>query len=451
MAVIIRPPPQPISANARTRFTAGPPSARLQRIQSRPVKRGKTSWPVWLFLLALVVPWIIYIGPMRMSLYRFLLLIMVLPCMSMWATGKAGRIRIADIALILYWIWGTVSFMDNNGLPASLQPSGIGFVETLGAYMLGRCYVRNADDFYSMITLLFMIVAFLFPFAIFELLTGTNVLSGAFEIIFPTVAGLTGPDEMRAGLFRARTVFDHPILFGMCTGNILALVHLVLGYQKSFFQRALRSGIVAATSLCSLSAGPLAALAVQGLLLAWNGLLRNVKSRWKILIGLLLMLVLALELFAKRTPVEIFLQYLLYDPLSYWYRVLEWSYGWASVMKHPLFGLGLNDWERGATMLPSIDSFWLALAVQHGLVTVFFLWLSVFSVFSVVALTKGLDRKLIEYRTGFLITMTAFFVLGWTVAFWDHAYVLFLFVLGSGVWIADAKEAPAGKRSAGLD
>ena len=450
MAVTVRPPSQPSSADGRTRYMAGHPFPRIQRVEVRQVKRGRTSWPVFLFLLTLVVPWIIHVGPLRMSLYRFLLLTMVMPCIGRWAAGKAGRIRIADISLILYWIWSALSFIDNNGLPMSVQPSGIGFVETLGAYMLARCYIRNADEFYNTISLMFKLIVFLFPFVVIELLTGTNILSNVFELIFPTVAELTGPDEMRSGLFRVRSVFDHPILFGMCTGNMLALVHLVLGYQKSFFQRSLRSGIVATTSVCSLSAGPLAALAVQVLLLTWDRLLGNIKSRWKVLIGLLAAAVLALELVAKRSPAEIFLQYFLYDPLSYWYRMAEWSYGWASIMKHPIFGVGMNDWVRGDTMLPSIDSFWLSLGVQHGLVTVFFLWQAFFAIFMEVGLKKTLDRKLTEYRTGFLITMTAFFLLGWTVAFWDHAYVLFLFVLGSGVWMADVDASPAGDRSAGL-
>ncbi len=76
----------------------------------------------------------------------------------------------------------------------------------------------------------------------------------------------------------------------MCTGSIFALVHLVLGYQKSFFQRSLRTGIVGATSILSLSSGPLIAIVVQGFLLSWNWLLRAIKIRWKILIGLLVLI-----------------------------------------------------------------------------------------------------------------------------------------------------------------
>ena len=113
----------------------------------------------------------------------------------------------------------------------------------------------------------------------------------------------------RLGLTRVQSVFDHPILFGVCTGSIFALVHLVLGYQKSFFQRTLRTGIVGATSILSLSAGPLIAIVAQGLLLSWNWLLRAIKIRWKILIGLLVLIVLAIELVANRSFAEIVSSY----------------------------------------------------------------------------------------------------------------------------------------------
>ena len=41
-----------------------------------------------------------------MSVYRIVLLLMLLPCLIMWMTGKAGRMRIADIALLLYSVLG---------------------------------------------------------------------------------------------------------------------------------------------------------------------------------------------------------------------------------------------------------------------------------------------------------------------------------------------------------
>ena len=90
-------------------------------------------------------------------------------------------------------------------------------------------------------------------------------------------------------------------------------------------------------------------------------------------------------------------------------------------------------------MASSIDNFWLFHAVRYGLPAAFLMLLAFFSIFLAVSFKKGLDARLGEYRTGFLITMTAFFVVAWTVHFWDAAYVVFLFLMGSGVWMLDVK------------
>jgi hypothetical protein len=418
------------------RFKARSHAVLQQKIEVRRSKRKKIGWPVLLFLTALVVPWIIFVGPLRMSIYRIVLLVMVLPCLCKWMAGKAGRKRTADIALLLFWFWCTLSLVVINGMGLSVQPSGIMFIETLGPYLLARCYIRDADDFYNVIQLFFRIVVLLLPFAIFELVSGLNISRELFATILPTLTTSMPP---RMGLTRVQSVFDHPILFGVCTGSILALVHLVLGYQKDFFQRSFRTGIVGATAILSLSSGPLTALVTQGLLLSWNGLLGAIKSKWKILIGLFVLTYLAIEVVAKRSALEIIVNYFLFDPGSYYFRLWIWQYGSASALNHPLFGTGFNEWERPAYMAGSMDNFWLFYAVFYGLPAAFLMLLAFFSIFLSVGFRNGLDAKLIEYRTAFLITMTAFFLVGWTVAFWDAAYVLFLFLMGSGVWMLDVR------------
>src|SRR5262245_18198810 len=63
-----------------------------------------------------------------------------------------------------------------------------------------------------------------------------------------------------------------------------------------------------------------------------------------------------------------------------------------------------------------------------------FLW-----IYLEVSLKKGPEGRLVEYRAAFLISMTGFFLTGWTVHFWDAALVLFLFLMGSGVWMLDVE------------
>jgi hypothetical protein len=109
---------------------------RQQKLELSRSKRKKIGWPVFLFLTALVVPWIIFVGPLRMSIYRIVLLVMVLPCLCMWMAGKAGRKRTADIALLLFWFWCSLSLVVINGMGLSVQQLGIMFIETLGPYLL---------------------------------------------------------------------------------------------------------------------------------------------------------------------------------------------------------------------------------------------------------------------------------------------------------------------------
>jgi hypothetical protein len=406
-----------------------------QQLEARPKRRTLYS-PVPFFLIALVVPWTIYIGPLRMSLYRIVLSVIILPCLAGWIAGKAGRIRIPDIALLLYSFWCTLSLIVNNGLASTVQPIGIEFIETIGPYVLARCYVRNAEDFYNTVLLLFRIVAFLLPFSIFECITGQNILRDMFGLILPT---LTGPPEFRQGLVRVQSVFEHPILFGVLVGSNFALVHLVLGYKKSALERNFRSWIIVATSFLSLSSGPLIGVFVQGFLLTWNGLFATIRSRWKILIGISGSVFLALELVANRSPLEIFVNYFLYNSDSYWFRKIIWDYGVQAALNHPLLGVGKNEWERPAWMPASIDNFWLIQAVFNGIPAALLLLATFFSIFLAVGFKKGLDDRVKAYRAGFLISMTSFFLVGCTVAFWDTAYVIFVFLMGSGVWLLDVE------------
>src|SRR5580698_3486046 len=273
-----------------------------QLIKSGPNEKTRIGWPVFLFLIALIVPWVISLGPMRLSVYRIILLVMVLPCLVKWGTGKAGRIRGADFVILLFWFWLALSLIVVDGFDTAIKPVGFEFVETVGAYFLARCYVRDANGFYSVVQILFRIVVFLMPFALIEMVTGHNILRELFGAILPTNFY---PSEQRSGLTRVQSVFDHPILFGLCSGSILALTHLVLGYHSSMVRRSFRTLIVAGTALMSLSAGPMGAIATQAFLLSWNGLLRRVRTRWKILVVIFVCFILLIEMFAQRSALTI--------------------------------------------------------------------------------------------------------------------------------------------------
>jgi hypothetical protein len=421
--------------------------SRLAQHRSKPRKRSR--WPVILFLIGLIVPWAVFLGDLRLSVYRIVLLIVLIPCLGMWIAGKAGRIRLGDIALLLFALWCPLSLMVLHGIERSLQTSGIIFVETLGPYMLARCCVRDADDFYNIVRALFGISLLLLPFAFFEFITGANISQVLFAAILPVPAASYTPMPSRLGLTRVTSVFDHPILFGIFTGITLGLVHLVLGYRRNLVDRTLRSSIVAGTGFLSLSSGPLVAIAVQGFLLSWDSLFGSMRIRWILLIGLIAVAYMLAEIFANRPVASIVIGYLLFDDGSYWFRLMIWEYGWATVLQNPLLGIGLNEWERPIWMGNSIDNFWLFLAVRHGLPGVGLVFLAFFWIFLAVAFKRGLDQRSSNYRAGFLISMAGFFVVAWTVALWNAAYVLFPFLMGCGSWFLEKARVPRASGPAG--
>ena len=68
------------------------------------------------------------------------------------------------------------------------------------------------------------------------------------------------------------------------------------------------------------------------------------------------------------------------------------------------------------------------------------------------------DPRLAAYRTGLVVTIAGLCLVGWAVHFWNATLALFMFILGSGAWMLDAKQpghdhdapgAAAPRRTAG--
>jgi hypothetical protein len=383
-------------------------------------------------------PWILLVGSLRLSAYRVVLICLIVPCLMKWLLGGVGRIRSADIAVLTFCTWCAVSLVVNHGLTQAIQPGGILFVEAAGAYFLGRCYIRDADAFRNLVRALFWVVAALLPLALIESVSGYKVALRIFGLIAPTLPDSVYPPRW-GGLYRAQTVLDHPILFGVFCSSIFAMTHMVLGYERPFFQRWIRTVIVGVATLLSLSSGPLTSVAVQASLLVWNWLLHPIKQRWKLLWFGIFSAYAFVACVSNRSVAAFYVTRFSFDRETAYFRLIIWEYGTGSVLRHPLFGTGLGEWDRPSWMPPSIDMFWLANAVFYGLPAALLMAVLFLSVYIPASLNRGLDRRESQYRTAYLIAMTGFFVTGWAVHFWNATFVLFMLLLGSGVWLLETR------------
>lgn len=398
--------------------------------------RGKQFRLVPIFLISLTIPYLFQVGPLQLSVFRLILIGTLFPCIYIWMSGRVGPVRFSDIALFLTCFWIALSLFVVHGPDLAIEAGGIAFVETMGAYLIGRCFIRNADQFYSMVKTLFWIIVAMLPFAVHEALTSDNILLDLANKIAPSNDVVF--KEPRLGLDRVQGVFSHPILFGIFCGGAPALVYYVLGYRKPAFSRAVKTFLVSLAAFLSLSSGPLAALIAQFLLIAWDRVLGAIKSRWVILSSAILSMVVAVEIAANRSTPEIFISYFAFDTHTASNRLRIWTYGTLSVENHPLFGIGRNEWERPFYMSSSIDMFWLVPAVRNGLPTALFLHAAFLMLFVMVAIKSGVSERVSRYRTGYLICMIGFYLSGWTVDYWRETYVYFMFILGSGAWILNA-------------
>lgn len=399
-------------------------------------QRPGPLWLAKLFVISVVLPYLFQLGPMLLSVHRLMLLGAIIPCLVMWLSGRAGKILIADIALLLMCLWSFISYTVHHGISVGIETGGIYFVESMGAYLIARCCIRDADGFYQIVRLLFLVILAMLPFAIHETLTGQNLLLEWANKIY--YAGHDVPKEPRWGFDRVQGVFPHPILFGIFCGSTPALVFYVLGYGSSTFARLGKTALALLAALLSLSSGPLTALIAQIFLISWDQALSMVKSRWKILSGSVLAMVTTIEIVANRSTPELFITYFAFNTWTAMNRIRIWEYGSLTVKTYPLFGVGLGDWIRPEWMSASMDMFWLVPAVRNGLPTALFLQLAFFALFLAVAFKPGLSERAAQYRTGYLICMMGFYLGGWTVHYWKAVYVIFIFLLGSGAWLLDA-------------
>lgn len=383
------------------------------------------------FLISLLVPVIIYAGPLRLQPHRLFLLTLFVPLLAALVSGRGGRLVAPDYLVIGAAIWSALAFFASAPGAEAIEPVGIYMVEFLGAYLLGRLAIRSAEEFRSFVRFFFLIILALLPFAAAEAVLHRAVLLELIPFSY-------GPAniEGRLGLRRAQTLFAHPILFGAFVSTGLGLCWYALAPSAGVVGRALRAAPVGLATFFSLSAGALVALMVQSVLIGWDLVSRGMAGRWKIFGWGVAAAYVTVDALSNRTPFHILTDYT-FSKWTGYYRIHVFNWGMENIKSNPLFGLGVNiyKWERASWMGDSIDNFWLLTAMQFGLPAFLMLALAIFLIVrgtTKAALADPVDRAC---RTGYLISLAGLIVAGGTVHYWHAMLAFFMFILGSGMWL----------------
>ncbi len=397
---------------------------------------------VALFFLGMMLPTSVSVnlGGLRLSGYRIVLIIMILPMIVTLLSGKRGKPNIFDLLVAGHSLWALLALIKWGGLAQGIESGGIYIIEFAGAYLLGRLYIRSYDDFRALARAYVGVVCAMLAFTIPESLTGLHLLHDTFAAAF---GGPNAPYiDKRMGLERAFGSFDHPILYGVFSAAAFSMAYFVVAERKfmNFKGMAQVLGVLTAAFL-SASGGPYVVVAMQIFVAAWERVLGGVMGRWRALFTLFGLTYLAIDLLSNRTPFHVFVTYLTFSTQSAYNRINIWNYGTAEVTRNPIFGIGLGDWIRAPWMSDSMDNFWLLIAVRYGLPAFVMLAGLMGGLLYVVGKRKGLPQSWRNARHAWAFTLFGITIAAATVHLWNALFVLFLFLIGSGMWMYDTNPA----------
>jgi hypothetical protein len=414
-------------------MTAAVASPKSRRVFGVPV-------PIAIFFLAIMLPTAVSLnlGGLRLSAYRVFLVLMILPMLLQLVIGRRGKLNLFDAMILAHCTWAIFALIKWGGLGQGIESGGIYFVECCGAYLVGRLYIRTYEDFAAMAQAYTGVVCVTLCFTIPEALTGIHIL---YDTISGAVGGPRAPFiEPRMGIERTFGPFDHPILYGVFCASAFSLAYFVVAERRlsNLSGMAKVFGVGLATFM-SASGGPYLVLMMQGFVASWERVLGRLKGRWAALFSLILLAYIAIDLFSTKTPFHVFVNNFTFSKQSAYNRILLFEYGTAEVARHPIFGIGLGDWQRPSWMSDSMDNFWLVTAVRYGLPAFFLLVGMLLGMVWAVGQRKGLPDSWRRARHAWAFTLFGISVAAATVHLWNALFVLFFFLIGSGAWLLDAR------------
>jgi len=378
------------------------------------------------FLVAFALPLEPVIAGFQLSAPRLYIMAFFLQLVTALLAGRAGGVTATDAMIFGCGFWIMLTFIIHHGAER-IPYAAITGVEMVGAYLAGRLLVRSSSDYQFFFNAFFVMLIILLPFAVLEMMTGHALLSD----ILSKVARITPRGtEIRDGYFRAGVSYPHPIHWGMICAVLLAQAWYL--WRARSVRRLLRIAVAVASTLTSMSSAPLLALAIQGGLILWGKLTGN---RWWLFTILFSVFYVTVDMLSNRGPVIIMIETLTLNSQTAWWRIHIWNYGSVSVMAHPLFGIGLNDWERPYWLAATVDNFWLLLAMRHGLPAALLIVLGLIIHIWRMVWLRDLSPDDKATRTAYVIAFVALcFMLG-TVHVWSAPLIFVMFYFGMGAFL----------------
>ena len=391
-----------------------------------------------LFVASLFVPGRFPLGPIWLSCYSLFLLLAIVPLGLRWLQGKAGPVVAADVLVLLFCLWQALSVVAING-PGRVFYVGNVFVEAFGGYLVGRTLVRSAADYRALFRYFLVCLAVLLPFVLVELVLGRRLLKDILGLVISTEDYTK--NERRLGLMRVALSFPHPILFGFVCS--LAVANAYYLYGESWRKRMQATGFALFMVFASLSSGPMLSALLQLVMIGWDRIVRFLRGHWVLFVLIGVVTLAVLQLVLPGGLIGFMINEVIFNPIGGANRLAILRYGTAEILRHPVLGIGMNEWTRPWWQAATVDNFWLLTAMRFGLPALGFLALAIaVSGVGIMGVT-GLTDEERRTRTGYMIALVGAVVVLGTVHIWQAPVAFFMAYIGAGVWFYTGRSAAA--------
>lgn len=396
-------------------------------------------WPAVLLFYCILIPEEarLQLGDFRLYAYRLCLFALLPFTLSVLTRGKV-RLGLLDLLVVAAGFWMVGSMMYHEGFGKGLESGGVVAFDLVSAYLVGRCFLRSPGQLRRFLKSVFPGVAAVAIVFALESVGHVLLIRPVAGAIFGTAVegrGAVGA-VVRNGLVRAFGPFPHPILGGLLVASFLPL------YWLSFRGRTGKLGAVAAlAAFFTMSSAGIMSLVLNIMSMITDRVVKTVREiTWSSILWTALALGILVHFASQSGLFSVIIRYLTLDAGTGFYRLLIWEYGWAEVLRHPMLGIGFDNWIRPSWMYSdSVDAHWLALAMQHGLpVALSILFVTVASIGLLAARRAAFDPVDSRVAAAVAFSLASMFLMMFTVTLWNNVNSWFYLLLGGAVGIAKA-------------
>ncbi|GGE56952.1 hypothetical protein [Actibacterium pelagium] len=393
----------------------------------RPGLEGRATSMVTAFLIAMLVPLTFNWGDVLLSPLRLFLIFVSMPLMTI--AFRAGlRLQVTDIVVLAYCLWAPLLLLLHHGTER-LSFAVLTALETAIPYLIGRLLIRDHSSYLRMLKCLGVAICVLTGLAATEAIWQVQPLRPITEWLGDTYPW---PLEERLGLWRAQTVFEHPILFG-CFAAVSAILLFTAGMKRF----ALVAGIAV---FFSLSAGAWLVLAIAMGLILWRRVWGPGPIHWWVLGLGTIGGYLVLEALSDRSIPEVLANWLSFSPHNAHWRLLTFRFVTENIIANPWIGIGMNDWARPEWFVTdSVDNFWLLQGLRYGMPGAMLMGLAVVSRFWGVVSARPAEKQVAHCRLGVGAALVALSVGICTVHIWGVMFAFFSFFLGASAFLTQSE------------